>query len=600
MIRRALLWALEVGLERRSLDATTASLRELDPLLAAIVRRRLARLRARVAQQTNREEPEHLLRLMHLAERGRIPEADYEDVAGIAQEFGLGLGVRRPPRGPWLLTALGMVTLLTLVIPALVYLWLRPYDPSQSPLGTLLARQLSSYVVACQPGHEPQQRQALGQAVLAAPGTKPLGASGTERLREVVQAMDALASSLLPLDERGPLRDRLVAATVSFDGALRDAALPYYVDADVAVAGGGEIPIVTSYYVESEREALAESQRVRALRLRRLDNLTFQMPVLGFTRASSPAALVLLDTIETDLVRFVLPALVEGERLEMVDEETEKAAPAWVKTLSDDAAAAVRRHYASVPPALQPGVLRVGQLLARRRALVERWRVEVSALGGRLRLPNRLIPEADYAQDLELKVPRAQLREWDSIHEELSRGGVYQAFCWLRDQYVEAVERHEIQHRLDYARGLRPLPSVLARHLGQEGNLDLPEGSLAARSRDETSAYLASIATANAPLLDLVLLGRHLFDRDSLGGPYSYAALVVLETIARQLGEDPNTYFGERGVRRDDAARLFAKVIGRSSQEIQAAAQRGYLEQFGYPAAALTLRTLRQYPSWRH
>ena len=81
--------------------------------------------------------------------------------------------------------------------------------------------------------------------------------------------------------------------------------------------------MLTTYYVEREALVVSGDRSVRAIHLWRLDDLNLREGYLGYTRPSTPAALVLLDQIESDLVRYVLPALPPGEQMLLVDERTE-------------------------------------------------------------------------------------------------------------------------------------------------------------------------------------------------------------------------------------------------------------------------------------
>jgi hypothetical protein len=232
---------------------------------------------------------------------------------------------------------------------------------------------------------------------------------------------------------------------------------------------------------------------------------------------------------------------------------------------------------------------------------VGRWRGTLAAQSRRLRVPRRLIPERDYSRDLELRIPRAELREWDEIHEELLREEIRAAFVWLRDDYAASVERHEVQHRLDFARELIPVPEILARRLGVENRLDASLDTLPGRSCAELSAYLVSIAQAErSPLLDLTLLARFLFNKHSLGGPYAYAALAAFEGLGEELGVDVAEILGTGRVHRPQLAKLFLAVTRHPPDELRAAAARLYQREYGQPPPVVTCKSLQSNPPWRH
>jgi len=294
-------------------------------------------------------------------------------------------------------------------------------------------------------------------------------------------------------------------------------------------------------------------------------------------------------------VRWVLPALPAREAMEVVDEETEFKGETWVKDVEVGAANILRRHYG----ALDPKMARVGELLARRRALVRKWRASLSGQGLVLVIPDRLVPEQDYAQELEIRITRENLREWDALHEELLSSDLLAAFARFRDAYTLSIERHEVQHRLDYSRGFSPLPAVLASLLNVEDRLDLPEASPAANARAELSSYLAQLAQGGAPLLDLVLISRLALSRLTLGEAHSYAAVGALLSVGREFGIDPDAYLA-RGIRRRDVAELMTRIGDRSPTEISHAATKAYVQCFGAPLEKVARRGIREREHWRH
>ena len=243
---------------------------------------------------------------------------------------------------------------------------------------------------------------------------------------------------------------------------------------------------------------------------------------------------------------------------------------------------------------------RVGQLLARRRALVRKWRASLSGQGIELVLPERLVPELDYAKELEIRITRENLREWDALHGELLTPLLLAAFAKFRDAYTLSVERHETQHRLDFMGGMRPLPDVVARLLGIERTLDYPEGSLPERTSAELSAYLAELAQgSDSPLLDLVLMSRLALSRLSLGTPHSYAAVGALLTIGREFGVDADGYL-ERGMRRANVADLLLLVASHDPPAIREAAAKAYAQCFGEPLVTTRRLSVREHEHWRH
>jgi hypothetical protein len=310
--------------------------------------------------------------------------------------------------------------------------------------------------------------------------------------------------------------------------------------------------------------------------------------------------MVLLEQIEMDLVRDVLPALPKGQSMILVDDDTVSLDDEdWIDELGQRAAQIARKHYRRARLLDDPHLARVAELLALRRKLFGKWRSSLADFG--LRTPERLIPEQDVASALALKVPSEELERWDALNRELLTPANLAAFLRARDAYARSIERHEVQHRLDYQRGLIPVPSVLAARLGVENILDAPTATLAGRARDELSAYIASIAQApDSPLLDLLLLARFVFDRTMLGGPYSYAALAGYEGIARELGIDVGAVLGTGAVTRARFAQLVYAVCDRDPDRIREAAERFYLAAFDQPLAKVHESGTIYHTPWRH
>lgn len=596
MVRRALAFALQRGVEAGSPDAVGPALRGVDPLIRLLARRRWRSLAARARLCTTSDDPRHLLRVAFLLLVVGMPAAEWDDEPAIAREYLEAVsGARAPLRGPWLSVAALLALVMLIALPIGIHLLTRPFDPREGEVGHALGSDVPGFVVALSQGSFDEasalrKRATSRRAALGDPATKELDA--------LLESADALARAQ---SEPKAAVERFTAATVSFDNALAQRNLPYFLDADVLGGAGSVKPLLFSFY--AEREAYFESggNEVRVLHLWRLDRLNLVQGYLGYTRPSTPAALVLLDQVEADLVEYVLPALPAGEPMTLADLETRLAGEEWVDPLEKWGGERVRAHYALVPEANTPQARRVATLLARRRSLIDHWRKDLAGLGHVLRVPERLIPEADYAKELELRISRAQLTEWDDLHAELTSRQLLGAFLALRGAYVRAVERHEVQHRLDYARGLVPVPEILCRMLGVDNPLDAPQGGMAARARDELSAYLASIISAEqSPVLELLLLSRHLFDKSALGGAYWYAALAAYRGIAGELDIDPQALLGRGAVSRARAGALVQAVLGKPPEELRQAAARFYEKAYGQRLPPVTLRRATDHRAWRH
>lgn len=598
---RAVRFALRRGISEGSVLAAEHALRGLDPLLRWMAKRRLRRYVRRAEQSTSVDDEAHCLRIAALLAEQRVPTAAFDDVDGIAREFAELERPAAPRHGPWLVGGALVVVLASAV--ALAFLWIRsrPFDPSRTAAGRLLVGPMEAFVVAAD--RQPPSTAALAKARDSVKGTsaeRALGDAGRGALEQLLGATEALAKAR----DKGvvPARDAFFTAATGFDRRLAAAKLPYFVDADLLPRPRGVAPLLFGFYVERDKLVQAGSQRVRVVDVWRLDHLNVLQNYLGYTRARTPAALVLFDQIESELVRSAFPAIPPGEYAALVDDKTRLLRPEWAAPIEAHAGRVIRRHF-DLLPSERADALRIGKLLAQRRALVEKWQPELRAQGLELRVPERLIPRAHYSQDLDLRVPRDQLRQWDAIDEALLEPNNLRAFIRLRDHYVASVERHEVQHRLDYARGLMPIPPIVVRILGVDNPLDAPEGSLAARTRDELSAYLAELAQSrDSPLLQLILLSRFVLDADLAreNPPYFYAAFAAFQGIGQELGLDVDRMLRTRGPMRERFVQLVFAVTDKSPDAIRAAAARCYRKQYGH--AVERVKTVREvdHQPWRH
>ena len=542
---------------------------------------------------TNVQDPVHQLRLAWLSVAGVALQSDFDDVSAVAAEQAAAAqAVRAPRRGPWLtLGALAMVVVT--VVGGLGTWWLtRPFDPRVTPAGRVFAKAVPELIVALsrddRAGVDAARQRAL----------EGLGGDVTPSLDATLNAAIALKAG--GLSNRKP-RDDFEAATANLNRALEKAKQPYFVDADFLGNAAGVTPLLLGFYVQRDSQVQGAGGTERVVHLWRLDDINLNQGYYGYTRPSTPAAIVLLDQIESDLVRDVLPALPAGERMRLADEETEIEGEPWVQSIGERGAKLVRSYFDRVPEGRDPNVRRVAELLARRRALIVGWKKDLAGLGHVLVVPERLIPEADYAEALSLRVPRAGLHEWNALHDELLEKDKLAAFERLRNHYVASVERHEVQHRLDYRRGLIPVPPLLSELLGLENPLDAAYGSRAARARDEMSAFLASIIDSGpSPELELALMARHAFARHGLGNAYSYAVLAAFMGIARELKIDDAAILGGRVIRRERVAALFLAITDRPAADIRNAARRFYAASYGQPLPSVkTVSTVTHTP-WRH
>lgn len=586
-------FALVRGIAEQSSIARDEALDGLDPIVRALARRRIAKWLRRAELMTASPDAVHRMRLAYLL-AAEHDVADPDDIAAVqAEADALPAPTSAGRKGPWLLgSAIGVGLICAGAVWSL-HAYLKPVRLESTPAAQIIGVSLPRFVVAVGQNDATAQQE-LSAAMTGPAGSQVLGVRGANELSALLRSMQALhaGKGSDPLTLLQALRNR----TLAFDKALEDAKLPFFVDTDTFTVGDWPEPIARSYYVQRESKATSGTSRVRVLQLWRLDHLNVRQSLLGYTRPNTPAAIVLLDQVESDLVRFTLPAATPGGTLDLVDDASRNPGEPWVAQVEQRASQQIGAYYRALGPLSEPAA-RLGKLLQRRKELLKKWEASLRGQGFELNVPKQLFAPRSYTEQLGLRVPRADREEWDSIEDELRER--LPSFEALRDRFVRGVERHEVQHRLDYARGLFPVPASLASWLGVENPLDAPEGSLAARARDEESAYLAELGRADdSPLLDLVILSNFVLNRETKNPPYTYAALAVYAALGKALGVDVDAVLG-RSISRQRFANLAELLWGRPADELRDAARRAYAAEFGSEWANVARDTGHENPRFR-
>lgn len=480
----------------------------------------------------------------------------------------------------------------------------KPFSPLDTPLGDALGRGLPTFLIDVQEdlekGVPPSALEERVGVVLDPKSREILGPKAVEHFEAMLRTHVRLKAA-----KTGPrdLSDAFTRQSIDFDEEAAALGLPYFLESTLIRhrRDGVTMPVVYAYYIERESRLRGADRAVRALHVRRLDNLNIAMAAVGYTKPSSTAALILLDHVESHLIRFVLPAVVaEGDTV-LVDLESLDPESPWQIELRERSSAIVREAYASVPGVSPAAVQELGRLIHRRRELVRLWMKALDKRNVRLRTPARLIPEANYAEDLRGQVSGVELKEWNALHERLLEPEVLQAFDAVRDQYARSIEQHEAQHQLDYARATVKMPPGVAEVMGVDASEEPAEGSFRLYVVGEVSAYLAEIARApDSPSLILMILLQSAFNADEWGGAYCYAALAVLDAIGRELGLPDEKLTGSGRVRRDKVTARFTAVTAKEPEEIRRAARRAWEGAFGATLADVTVDTTTQNKPWRH
>ncbi len=405
-----------------------------------------------------------------------------------------------------------------------------------------------------------------------------LGRGAVEALERV---LDAAVEAASLADETAAKRaaDELFEAVGALNDALAAAGHGYFVDGDVLVGTNSRrLVLLYSFRVVHVRLFAAGGRTFRALQLRRIDRLNWTHRLLGFTSPHLREALVLLDQVDELLVNYVLPAMAPDASVELVDADSHDDDVRWQTRVSARAGEVIRDDYAAAGGFDHDATIRIGRLLAGRRDLFDRWQRTLERRGFGLRPPRTL--RLDRFDDLRVSlrgtVPDDELDELDRIEHELVGDDIDRVFGLARNVIIASVERHEVQHRIDAALpAARRVPGELSALTGPRLDRRGKQRKLVALSRDELSAYLSELARDEAtPRVNLTLIARFLFDRERWGTAECYAAVVIFEGLARELGIDTGPLVDRGAIDRPAVARIYLAATDRPVPELRAAARR--------------------------
>ncbi len=610
------------------IDAANAELARHDPLRRRGARRlvRDAYVDALISTRIKKgdEANRHVMRLAYLILAGAPPDAaivdDPEAIAAIYAQASAGRSARIS-RFWWatalLVTALAAalsgagITAYRLVSPRRFDAGERASPPPRggtpsilSPiLSHALGEDLPAYLIALDQWSRARRDGAL------APRLAPLSASvdaARERLLapEVRAALGDGAAArfeelLVAAREAGQpsagegarsASEPLLSATGAFDDALAALGLGYFVDGDVItdLRTGHRLVIIYAFTVESVSVFTSNGATVRALDLRRLDHLNWSQSLLGFTRPHLREALVLLDQVDEQLCTYVLPGLGEAARIALFDPDDASVSPEARAAVEIRAGELTRSEYFSAPGLDIRRAGRLGVLLTRRREIFEGFEKRVAARGLVLALPNKLRLDKDYEAALAGTVPQRELDDLRTLDEEIGETPLLETYARLRDVLVDSVERHEAQHRLDYARPEPlPMPKPLEALVGPAGEGESHRFAL--QTRAELSAYLAELSRdERTTRVNLTMIARFLFKKQMQGMAECYSAVVLFEGLADELGI-PRTGGLVRGgnIARPRAAEIYLALTALPKETLRAAAGRLWAKLFEGPLPEL-------------
>jgi len=581
--------------------------------IPSIVRGMAARrARRRVSEvmlaSSHADDVRHVHRVAYLRAIDREPP-NHDDKAAIERAFTEHRSEARERRAPLVLagSALGIAAVIALggvgyrlatrPAPRVVL----PSTTADVPLPTAAAADQAEEA----PAHPLDRvlREALPEWVIALdaesagrPREAPRDVAG--RHADVLTALAAahasedLATSfrtLLEVSERYSREDfpdgeaEITRALVAVDDALARAEAPYYVDG-VVVQIWSATPrrrvLMSTFRVRDRHVFASGERRITALDLDRIDPLSFERTLLGYTRPDVRYGLVLAARVEDYLVTEALPAMHAAEESVIVRGYEDEPDASWV-TPFETAVHEILREEAS-RLASPESVRALAAAVARRRRAFESFSTELEDQGMRLSSPGTyhydLLAVSGALGSVDTNT-RQEVREAQSALQAAGLEATYRA---IESAELLSIARHEAQHRVDYEDDrLVAVPDALAAYTGRTESED-QVNRLAERSNAELSAYLSQVAREpERARSHLVQISRFVMNRDAWGMPESYAALVIFETLARELGISHGALVVARRIQRGELAAIFLAARGRSGAEIAGAASRSWSELYG-------------------
>lgn len=541
------------------------------------------------------------IEMVHVARVARLLEAKVDLGPAIDDPSAVGLAYSRlaiPAERRAPLQTLALLTIIV-VLGSGVWGWrvaTRPFDAAKTLTGRALSEAFGAHVADVANGKKPSAASAMSRVFPA--GSLP--SSVAPAMRALFEAQ--LAAAIDPSQSLA-----LHTQTRAVNRAFTEIREPWYLDARIY----RDAPLLYAFYREREDEAVADGfDPEHVVFLWRVDHLNISKAALGYTHREAAAAMVLYDQIEESLIRFVLPALAEGEKVELVDAASRDPNQAWQEDIETRAARMVRESFASA--ADHDALVELGQLLAERRAIVKSWNNDLARQNRKLHVPTRLIPEGDYEEELRHLVPTQSRHRWEDVHDTLASTRVMATFEALRDRFAEDVMRHELQHRFDAQRtkGCQAgipcetlsIPAPIKRRVGPSTDVAVALGSLPERVRTETSAYLAEMASGGLPKMTLLGLLPMVLDREAWGDVYCNTMITLLDVLGAEFGlaDDAMPLVRGGAVQRASLSSLVVILFSKSDEDLRRAAAHQWHELFGGELPVVRTTPIARAKRWRH
>lgn len=416
-----------------------------------------------------------------------------------------------------------------------------------------------------------------------------LGGSVASKLRDMVSvAKDTAHASPFDLDSVA----KLDVAVASLDNNLLAHQLPYFIDVNVLAdtrarhGAARRILVFFEYKVlESHLYASTIKRRsegllskgpeieafVRTVRVRPLGG-SRRHASMGLVNPRKAQATVMLDAIDGEVVKNVLPALADDAPMPLPGRSSSNPRDAAAHAMARYAGARMREELRDLPGVDVEAARDLGNALRERRELFERWSTSLRGLG-ELSVPDRLDLETTTLEGRDLD--DADLEELKNIQARLTSEHATKTYLAIRDAIADSVERHEVQHRLDLKSDNLdeplPIPECVGALLPDPQAVDLRE-----TVRSELSGYLAQVAREDhVPKTVFTLLLRFLINPRMRASTEGVVAKIVAAELAKEQNLPVRDLTSESGI-----ALAYRDLTSTPPHELRQAASRAWARLF--------------------
>ena len=373
---------------------------------------------------------------------------------------------------------------------------------------------------------------------------------------------------------------------VLLNDAIGAAELPFYVDSYLVQVGDRRRALASTYRITARRRFRSGEREITSLDLTRLDTLSFEQALLGYTRPDVRYALVLTAQMEEQLVQQVLPSMHSADESVMVVGYEDERDTSWLTPYEIAAHEDLRREH---------GAILSTEAIGEVAAAVARRRHAYDALEGEVQGVFVLQPIPTYAYDLAalqgvlLRAEPRTRQELRDAQSAMLSPTLTASFQTLRQTALHSVALHECQHRIDYEDDrIANVPDMLAAYVGRTDS-ETRVNRRAERTNAELSAHLSQIAREpQLAFTNLLQVAVFAMNRRTWGNPYSYAAIVIHEALAQQFGIAHAPLIQDRRIQRGELANIYLALRTHTGAELSQAAQRAWHALYGVDLPPLT------------